>query len=132
MRKTCFGFRRLTQEATLLVLSLLVALTGCNKEEKPIEIITLEGKIEKIKRSTDTTGEISVVFYSEKQRQDITGAATVTEETEILLDGAAAKLKDLREGERIRGQVRVEKKGEKKSNVVLKIQVERARPDAGG
>ena len=131
MGRSCTRFRRRTTEATLLALSVVAMTSGCKENEKPIEIITLEGRIEKIKRSTDTTGEITVVFYSEKQRQEITGTATVTEETEILLDGAAAKLKDLLDGERIRGQVRVEKRGEQKTNIVLKIQVDRARPDGG-
>jgi hypothetical protein len=105
----------------------LISAGGCNKEEKALEIISLEGRIEKIKRTNDTTGEITVTFFSEKQRQEIKGVAAVTEETEILLDGAAARLKDIREGERIRGQVRVEKKGGQKHNVVLKIQIERAK-----
>lgn len=117
--------------SSMLAASLLTAC-GCNKEEKPLEVISLVGRIEKIKRTTDTTGEITVTFFSEKQRQEITGVAAVTEETEILLDGAAAKLKDLQEGERIRGQVRVEKKGGQKNTVALKIQVERAKPDSGG
>ncbi len=124
-------FERRTTGATLLALIMLATVGGCKENDKPIEIIALEGKIEKIKRTTDATGEITVVFYSEKQHQEIRGTATVTEETEILLDGAAAKLNDLRDGERIRGQVRVEKKGGRKTNVVLKIQVERARPDGG-
>lgn len=113
--------------ASSMLAAALITAGGCKKEEKPIEIISLEGRIEKIKRTTDTTGEITVTFFSEKQRQEITGVASVTEETEILLDGAAAKLKDIGEGERIRGQVRVEKKGGQKYNVVLKIQVERAK-----
>ena len=118
--------------ASSMLAAALITAGGCNKEDKPIEIISLEGRIEKIKRTTDTTGEITVAFFSEKQRQEITGVAAVTEATEILLDGAAARLKDLREGERIRGQVRVEKKGGQRYTVALKIQVERAKPDSGG
>jgi transcription termination factor Rho len=125
MRKTSSGYP--LGVASSMLAAALITAGGCNKEEKPIEIMSLEGKIEKIKRTTDTTGEITVTFFSEKQRQEIKGVAAVTEETEILLDGAAARLKDIREGERIRGQVRVEKKGGQKYNVVLKIQVERAK-----
>ncbi|MDO8632511.1 MAG: hypothetical protein Q7R41_18670, partial [Phycisphaerales bacterium] len=113
--------------ASSMLAAAVISAGGCNKEEKPLEIISLEGRIEKIKRTNDTTGEITVTFFSEKQRQEIKGVAAVTEETEILLDGAAARLKDIREGERIRGQVRVEKKGGQKHNVVLKIQIERAK-----
>ena len=42
--------------------------------------------------------------------------------------GAVAKLSDIREGERIRGEVRIEKKGGVKTQIVLKIHVERAKP----
>ncbi|MEK7711279.1 MAG: hypothetical protein AAB341_05225 [Planctomycetota bacterium] len=125
MRKTSSGYP--LGVASSMLAAALITAGGCNKEEKPIEIMSLEGKIEKIERITDTTGEITVTFFSEKQRQEIKGVAAVTEETEILLDGTAARLKDIREGERIRGQVRVEKKGGQKYNVVLKIQVERAK-----
>ena len=73
---------------------------------------------------------VKLAFFSEKQKQEITGTAQVTKETEIMIDGAAATFKDLREGERIRGEVRVEKKGVKKVQTVLKIHVER--PKSGG
>jgi len=115
-----------------LIMAATIAAGGCGKENKPAEIMSLEGKIQKIKRTSDVTGEITVTFFNEKQRQEIAGVAVVTEETEILVDGAAAKLKDLQEGERIRGQVRVEKKDGQKTSVVLKIQVERAKPGSGG
>ena len=87
----------------LICLALLPVLCGGCGEKKPqSEIISLEGKVEKIERTSDTTGKITVAFFSEKQKQEITGTAQVTKETEIMIDGAAATLKDLREGERVR------------------------------
>ena len=119
-----------------LVLILLAWLPaffgGCGEKQQQAEIISLEGKVEKIERSSDTTGKITVAFFSVKQKQEITGTAQVTKETEIMIDGAAATLKDLREGERIRGEVRVEKKGVKKVQTVLKIHVERPKSGASG
>jgi hypothetical protein len=45
-----------------------------------------------------------------------------------MINGAIAKLKDLREGERVRGEVRVEKKSGVKKQIALKIYVDRPKP----
>lgn len=119
----------------LILLALLPVLGGgCGEKQKQAEIISLEGKVEKIERTSDTTGKITVVFFSEKQQQEKTGTAQVTKETEIMIDGAAAILKDLHDGDRVRGEVRVEQKGGKKDPVqtVLKIHVERPKSGASG
>lgn len=117
----------------LIFLALLAVVgDGCAEKQKQAEIISLEGKVEKIERTSDTTGKITVVFFSEKQKQEMTGTAEVTKETEIMIDGAAATLKDLRDGDRVRGEVRVEKKGGKKFQSVLKIHVERPKSGASG
>ena len=105
---------------------------GCGEKQQQAEIISLEGKVEKIERTSDNAGKITVAYFSEKQKQEMTGTAQVTKETEIMIDGAAAILKDLREGERVRGEVRVEKKGGKKIQTVLKIHVERPKSGASG
>lgn len=116
--------------AFILLAAPPVICGGCGEKQQPPEILSLEGKVEKIERTTDTTGKITVSFFSEKQKQEMTGTALVSEQTEIMIDGAIAKLKDLREGERIRGEVRVEKKEGKKVQNVLKINVDR--PKSGG
>ena len=129
--------RKLSMEChrprVLILLALLPVLCGgCGEKQPQAEIISLEGKVEKIERTSDTTGKITVAFFSEKQKQEMTGTAQVTKETEIMIDGAAATLKDLREGERVRGEVRGEKKGGKKVQTVLKIHVERPKSGASG
>ena len=129
--------RKLSMEChrprVLILLALLPVLCGgCGEKQPQAEIISLEGKVEKIERTSDTTGKITVAYFSEKQKQEMTGTAQVTKETEIMIDGAAAILKDLREGERVRGEVRVEKKGGKKIQTVLKIHVERPKSGASG
>ena len=117
----------------LVLLALLPILCGgCGEKQQQAEIISLEGKVEKIERTSDTTGKITVVYFSEKQKQEMTGTGQVTKETEIMIDGAAATLKDLHEGERVRGEVRVEKKGGKKVQTVLKIHVERPKASSSG
>lgn len=117
----------------LILMALLPVLGGgCGEKQQQAEIISLEGKVEKIERTSDTAGKITVAYFSEKQKQKIHGTAQVTKETEIMIDGAAATLKDLLEGDRVRGEVRVQKKGEKKVQSVLKINVERPKSGASG
>jgi len=116
----------------VLLTLLPVLCVGCGEKQQQAEIFSLEGKVEKIERSSDTTGKITVAYFSEKQKQEITGTAQVTKETEIMIDGAAATLKDLRDGERVRGEVRVEKKGGKRVQTVLKIHVERPKTGVSG
>ncbi len=120
---------RLYRMSVLRIVALgCLVLPGCGEKESPPEVISLEGKVEKIERTTDTTGRLTVVYYSERHQQEVSGTGQVTPETEIMIDGAAATLKDLREGEHVRGEVRVEKKGGKKVQTVIKIQAERSRP----
>ena len=52
-------------------------------------------------------------------------------ETESMINGAIAKLTDLREGDRIRSEVRVDKKNKKKTPTALKIYVDRATTPGG-
>lgn len=106
---------------------LLVAFAGCRKGEEGSNIVPLEGKVEKINARSDGTGDITVV-YTDKQQQSITGTGEVTSETEIIINGAAAKLKDIREGEHVRGQVRIEKKGKQRKQIAVSIYVDRAQP----
>jgi len=105
---------------------------GCREKDPGFDVITLEGKIDRIKRITDETGEITVIYYSEKHKQDMAGIGVVTRETEIMINGAIAKLKDLREGDSVSGEVRVEKKGKEKRQIALKIHVDRPTPVGDG
>ena len=98
---------------------------GCRERDPGFEVITLEGKIEKIEATSDETGKITVIYYSEKHKQEMAGVGKVTRQTEIAINGALAKLKDLREGDRVRGEVRVEKKGQERTQTVLKIHIDR-------
>ena len=120
-------------QPVLILLALLPVLGGgCAEKQQQAEIFSLEGKIEKIELTSDTTGMIKVAYFSEKHKQERSDTAQVTKETEIMIDGAAATLKDLRDGDRVRGEVRVEKNGGKKVQSVLKIHVERPKSGTSG
>jgi len=128
MRKALL--QRPLRHGVILLASLPLLCGGCGQKEQQAEIITLEGKVAKIDRTSDTAGKITVLYFSEKQKQDMTGTAQVAKETEIMIDGAAAILKDLREGDHVRGEVRVDKQGGKRVQTVVKMHVDR--PKSGG
>ncbi len=108
-------------------LAALFALAGCRKEEEKRTVVPLEGKVERIALKSDGTGEITV-SYTDKQQRPATGTGLVTTETDIMINGAVATLKDIREGDRVRGEVRMDKKGDERKLVALRIRVERAQP----
>lgn len=106
-------------------LCLLVIPLGCSDKKKSSEeIIALEGKIEKIDAKPDGTGKITVIFR-DKKNIEMPGVGEVTSETEILINGAVAKLSDLKVGERVRGQVKVIKENNERKQIALKISAER-------
>jgi len=118
-------------KSLLLILAFGAALTGCRQKEENVEVVPLEGKVERISVHPDGTGVITVLYFSEKQGQDVVGSGQVTRETEIMINGALASLKDIREGERVRGEVRIEKKGQERRQIALKIVVDRAELSGG-
>lgn len=109
-----------------VVPGLLLASAGCRKDEPSFEVLSLEGRIENIEETGDGTGSVSVLYYNEKQKQDVIGVGLVTPETEIMINGALAKLSDLRAGDRVRGEVRVEGKGAERRQIAIKIRIDRA------
>lgn len=117
--------------ALICVLTCAVILGGCKKNEESPKVQSLKGKVEKIEVNPDGTGRITIIYFSEKQDQEITGTGLVTKETEILINGAVASLSDIREGERVRGEVRIVKKGEERTQIALKIYIDRPKPVGG-
>jgi len=116
----------------LTVSVLLVSVPGCGDKQSPPELMTLEGKIEKIERTSDKTGKLTVLYYNERQKQEMPGTGEVTAETEIMIDGVISTLADLHEGQHVRGEVRVEKKGGRQVQTVMKIKADRAKPTESG
>ena len=123
--------RRVIPVLTCAAIVTLV-LAGCRDSGPGFEVITLEGKVEKLKIEADGTGEITVLYFSEKHNQEMLGTGTITKDTEIMISGVLARLKDIRLGEHVRGEVRIQKKREKKERIALKIYIDRALPVTGG
>ena len=105
--------------------------SGCRDEKPASEVLTLEGTVEKVTAKADGTGEIVVRYYSRKHRKEVEGLGLVTKETRILINGKTVSLTDIKPGEPVTGEVRIERTGKTKRLIVLRIQVDRA-PTQGG
>ena len=122
------GTIHIPRSAWLAGVVAVLLVPGCREEEPSFEILALEGRIEAIDQTSDREGQISVLYYNEKRKEDVIGTGLITPETEIMINGALATLADLREGDRVRGNVRVEKKGGERRQIALKIYVDRPKP----
>lgn len=109
----------------VVVLAATSAIVGCREPNTRVDIVSMEGRIEKIDVRPDGTGKITVV-YRDKDDRETTGVGDVTNETEIMIAGAAAKIGDLKVGDRVRGEVRMVREGRERRQLVLKILVDRA------
>lgn len=101
-------------------------LGGCGDDKPRVEVLSIEGTIEAIDARKDGTGSVKVSYFSPKRQEEIVGTGMVTKETEILINGAVATLKDLRVGDRVRSDVRVEKKNGARTLVALTVYIDRA------
>lgn len=111
--------------AGAVVLALVsCAGSACRQKADAPQIIALEGRAEKIDVRQH---RITATYYSEKRGEEVVGAAEITPETEILINGVVATLEDVREGDPIRGDVRIEKRGDERTMVVLKMYIDRPR-----
>jgi len=121
------------RRAIWLLAGLVIGLQwvgGCSKKDSS-ELITLKGRIEKVRRTTDTTGELTVRFFHEKQNMEIVGTAAVTPETRIERNGGPAPFQDLAEGMQVNGQVRSEKKDGQRTYTAVLIQIETPKASSG-
>lgn len=119
---------------TAVVACLMAASSGCRQNEPEFQVVTLDGTVEDVRADTETTGEITLRYYREKQGKEVLGTGLVTKETEIMIDGALAKLTDVRKGDKVRGEVRIESRQGHNVNVALRVFVERTKltaPDEG-
>lgn len=112
-------------------LVLLTVLTGCSKKTSD-EPIPLKGRIEKIQRTTDSSGVITLRFFNEKQNKEMVGSATYTSETKVEKNGAPATIGDLQEGVQVNGLVRSTRQDGKKVFHAVLIKIESPGASGGG
>lgn len=116
---------------SVIFLTLLIGLAGgCGKKDAD-ELISLKGRVEKVRRTTDTSGEITVRFFNEKQNKELVGSAMVTPETRIEKNGQALSLLDVQEGAQVNGQVRSFKKDGQRMFQAVLIQIDSPQASSG-
>jgi len=108
--------------------AILMTFSGCSEKDPGYDIVELEGKVEKIETHADGTGKITVEYYNEKQEQNMLGTGLVNQQTEIMINGVASKLADVRQGDHVRGEVRIDKKGDNRVQTAVKITIDRPKP----
>ncbi len=102
--------------------SAICMFAGCSEEKKKSHIEEVTGTIENI-----GTRSVVVRTFSQKHNKELKFDVIVDPETEILINGSIASIKDLKVGETAFGSVRVEEKGDdKKVITAVKVRVERA------
>lgn len=104
---------------------------GCKQKDSGPDILTLKGKVDQVETADGETGTITVMYFSERQGRDVPGTGMVTKETEIMINGVVSKLSDVRLGDRVLGEVRLDKQGDRRVQTALKIVIDRPKPVGG-
>ena len=106
----------------VVLASAFCVLAGCSEEKKKTHIEEVTGTIESIGPT-----KVVVRTYSKKHNKELTFDVEVDSETEILINGSIASIRDLKVGETAFGSVRiVEKDDDTKIITAVKVRVERA------
>lgn len=105
-----------------LLLAAVTAFPGCGKDEPEAEIKSQTGVIERIDREES---RLTLRFYNPKHDREDTVTGTINADTEIFINGVVSSLKDLREGERVTVQGRIQRQKGELEVLALKIQAER-------
>jgi hypothetical protein len=123
-RTTGFGRSALSSAAlcTLAALTVIPPVSGCREKRESTTVRELVGTVEEIDLNAR---KVKVKAYIEKHEAYETFLVDVTDETEILINGSLATLKDVREGERAEGRVRVTKHEGKTQLTALAVSIER-------
>lgn len=101
----------------------LALFAGACKDRAPEEqILTLSGTVEQIDLPRK---KVRISFFSEKHGRNLTQDAQFTDRTEVIINGRAARLEDVKEGERADGEVIVSKAGEERVITITKVQIRR-------
>jgi len=107
--------------AAALTITLLLAGCGPDRERPKTRQVT--GTVEKINLET---GVVQVRAYSEKHEQEFDAEVRVTDDTEIMINGALVGLDDVRVGETAKGTVRIERtEDDRPLFIALRVQIAR-------
>ena len=105
------------------------AIPGCKEDQPDCKTMTLSGTVEKLDLANS---RVEISYYSKKHDKTVTTKAIVTPETEIFINGIAARLEDVRVGERAEGEVIVTRENHESVITVTRVRIERAAPIVPG
>ena len=106
----------------LLAAGLLMTLPGCSKDDDEPEFRQLEGTAEKLNLDT---GQVALRFFHQKSGTEQVIEGIVNDQTEVLINGRVAKLKDIRLKERVKVTGYRKGKGADAQMVAVKVEIER-------
>lgn len=118
---------RLPPGTLVLVVLVLAAMipAGCKEEDDGPKTHYVQGTIESIDLAN---GVVRVRSYSEKHKQEMFHDVEVTENTEVKINGAIAKLTDVKVGENAEGHITVIKEDNQRRLIADRVSIERAEP----
>lgn len=108
--------------ARFAVVLFVTGVGGCSNNNPSVDYRQLEGTVEKIDL---VSGRVTLRYRHPKTNEERKVEGAVTKETEILVNGKLAELKDIRVGEHISVHGRVERIGKVRRITALKIVVNR-------
>jgi hypothetical protein len=114
--------RALWASTTGTLLGLMVLGGGCSDKESAVVVRQLQGTVEKMDLSS---GRVTLRYLHEKTNEERLVQGSVTDETEIFVNGKLATLGDMRLGEHILVHGRVEKIGKERRITALRIDISR-------
>ena len=105
-----------------LAAGLLITLPGCSKDDDEPEFRQLEGTAEKLNLDT---GQVALRFFHQKSGTEQIIEGIVNDQTEVLINGRVAELKDIRLKERVKVTGYRKGKGADAQMVAVRVEIER-------
>ena len=108
--------------AGVFVIALGLGCGGCAEDREESKIRDMAGMVEKIDQNKKT---VLVSTYVEELKATHSFEVHITPETEILLNGALARLEDVEVGDHAEGSVKITKRGKAKHFEALQVRIKR-------
>ena len=115
----------------LIPVGVVSAVGGCIDERTPRKVVSVDGRIASVEPARSVTtvtgdlGWIGITYQSDRESGEITERAVILRQTEIVINGVLSRFSDLRAGDNMHGEFRVERHGDAKRYVALTIYVDR-------
>lgn len=114
---------KIRMSAAILAASTL--LIGCEEKKDKPRTLYVRGTIEQIDLPNHT---VKVRTFSDKRQSEMVHTVDVNDDTEIKINGAIARMEDVRVGETAEGWITVVKTDNQRRLIATRVEVERAEP----